>query len=149
MGWNLRSQNAGLCTWNGVKPGTSVNWEDSTWRAALPKGIWGCCLAAGARLTPGSQESAMCTSSQERKPHPRVQPTQCELPIKRGIIINFVCVCVCYRMFFSWYGIFCLLLIFTMSPLFSVWRQVHNLLIVQCSLMLASKRPWRMLSGTA
>lgn len=36
----------------------------------------------------------MCPGSQEGKPHPWVQLTHYELPVKRGIIINFVCVCV-------------------------------------------------------
>ena len=39
--------------------GTSINWGRSGWRAALPKGSWGCRLAAGSVWVgsrPGSQE---------------------------------------------------------------------------------------------
>jgi len=43
----VNGPNAGFCTWDGVTPGTSINWERSGWRAALQKGTWGCWSAAG------------------------------------------------------------------------------------------------------
>ena len=39
--------NAGLCTSEGVVPGTNINWEWSSWRTALQQGTWGCWSAAG------------------------------------------------------------------------------------------------------
>ena len=42
MAWNWTRPNAEFCPWDGVTPGTSINWERSGWRAALQKGIWGC-----------------------------------------------------------------------------------------------------------
>jgi len=59
-------------------PGTSKSQERSGWRAALQKGIWGCCMTSG----------STGTSSVPRQPrgklHPGVHQTQRNQTVKRS-----------------------------------------------------------------
>ena len=78
-GMKLNKNKCQLCTWDRVTLNTSLNWESSSWRAALQKGMWGCRLTGGSRRV-----SSVCPGSQEGKPHPGVQQTQHNQPVKRG-----------------------------------------------------------------
>lgn len=70
--------NTGVCTWDSVIPGTTINWERSDWRTALQMGSGG----AGQQQT--LWEPAACPGSLEGRQHPGMHQRQCNQPVKRG-----------------------------------------------------------------
>lgn len=69
--------NTGVCTWDSVIAGTTINSERSDWRAALQEGSG---VLVHSRLYV-SQQCALAAEAGRR--HPGVHQRQCNQPVKR------------------------------------------------------------------